>query len=310
MVSPAENSVIIKRLAAQAGFSFCGISKADFLEEHAPRLEAWLKNGYHGKMEYLQNHFDMRLDPRKLVPGAKTVVSLLFNYFPGSAQSETAPRIAKYAYGEDYHVVVKDKCRELMELLRGEVGHIEGRAFTDSAPVMERAWAEKSGIGWIGKHGLLITKQHGSFFFLAELIIDLDCEPDTPIGDYCGTCTRCVDACPTEAILPDKTLNASKCISYLTIELREEIPSEFASKMEDWMFGCDICQDVCPWNRFSTPHNEPKFNPLPGILENDVSKWMEISEEVFGQIFKKSPVKRTKFSGFRRNLEFLNKHTS
>jgi epoxyqueuosine reductase len=307
MLSPRDHSAIIKTAASEAGFSFCGVSKAEFLENQAPRLEQWLKNGYHGEMQYLENYFDLRLDPQKLVPGAKTVVSLMYNYYPGERQREDAPKIAKYAYGEDYHHVVKERCRALMDVLTTRIGRIEGRAFVDSAPVLERAWAEKSGLGWIGKHGLLINKKQGSFFFLAELIIDLECEPDTPMGDYCGTCTRCVDACPTDAILPDKTLNASKCISYLTIELKNEIPSGFSGKMENWMFGCDICQDVCPWNRFSVPHNEPAFQSRGGLLEYSTGEWGEISEEVFGTLFNKSAVKRTKFSGLKRNIEFLKK---
>jgi epoxyqueuosine reductase len=310
MLNPSEHSAIIKSSASMVGFSFCGISRAGFLEAEAPRLEQWLKNGYHGEMKYMENHFDMRLDPRKLHPGAKTVVSLMYNYYPEVAQQNDAPKIAKYAYGEDYHIVVKEKCKELMAVLRSKVGQIEGRAFTDSAPVMERAWAEKSGLGWIGKHGLLINKQQGSFFFLAELIIDLDCEPDGPIKDFCGTCTKCVDACPTDAILPDKTLNASKCISYLTIELRDEIPNEFSSKMENWMFGCDICQDVCPWNRFSSPHQEPRFKATSELLNYSAKDWLDISEEVFGNIFRKSAVKRTKFSGLKRNIKFLNQEQS
>jgi epoxyqueuosine reductase len=307
MPHPGDHSRIIKSAAAELGFSFCGISKAEFLEDHAPKLEYWLRNGYNGEMKYMENHFDMRLDPRKLVPGAKTVVSLMYNYYPEEAQTAGSPKIAKYAYGEDYHQVLKDKCRELMELLRLRIGQIEGRAFTDSAPVMERAWAEKSGLGWIGRHGLLINKQQGSFFFLAELVIDLDCEPDGPMKDYCGTCTRCVDACPTNAILPDKTLNASKCISYLTIELRDDIPAEFSSKMENWMFGCDICQDVCPWNRFSESHKEPRFSPNEQLLEYSARDWQEISEDVFGSLFSKSAIKRTKYKGLKRNIDFLSR---
>lgn len=305
MSSPREHSAIIKTAALECGFSFCGISRAEFLEEQAPRLESWLRNGYQGEMKYLENHFDMRLDPVKLVPGAKSVVSLMFNYYPSELQKEPAPKIAKYAYGEDYHKVVKDKCKNLMDLLTQRIGHIGGRAFVDSAPVMERAWAEKSGLGWIGRHGLLINKQQGSFFFLAELIIDLETEPDGPVKDFCGTCTKCVDACPTEAILPDKTLNASKCISYLTIELRNEIPAEFESKMENWMFGCDICQDVCPWNRFSKPTQEERFAPVGEILSYSDREWQDISEEVFSGIFGKSAIKRTKFSGLKRNIDFL-----
>lgn len=305
MPDPSDYSRIIKSCASAHGFSFCGISKAEFLESHAPKLEQWLKNGHHGEMKYMENHFDMRLDPTKLVPGAKTVVSLMYNYYPEHQQPEETYRIAKYAYGEDYHKVVKEKCKALMQDLESRVGHIAGRAFVDSAPVMERAWAEKAGLGWIGKHGLLINKQQGSFFFLAELIIDLDCEPDGPVRDFCGTCTKCVDACPTDAILPDKTLNASKCISYVTIELRDEIPSEFAGKMNDWMFGCDICQDVCPWNRFSVPHEEAGFKPFDELSTYTPREWEEISEDVFGEIFRKSPLKRTRFAGLKRNIEFL-----
>jgi epoxyqueuosine reductase len=302
MSNPSGNSFIIKELAKQTGFSFCGISRAGFLEKEASRLENWLHNGYHGKMQYMENHFDMRLDPTKLVPGAKAVVSLLYNYYPEKRQDSDV-KVAKYAYGDDYHNVVKDKCRELMSLIEEKIGKVEGRAFVDSAPVLERAWAEKSGLGWIGKHGLLINKGQGSFFFIAELIIDLDCEPDAPVKDYCGSCTACVDACPTNAILPDKTLNASKCISYLTIELKEEIPSEFKGKMDGWVFGCDICQDVCPWNRFSRPHNEEQFTIKPEINDLTGREWLEITEGVFNQIFSKSAIKRTKYSGFIRNLK-------
>jgi epoxyqueuosine reductase len=305
MLTPQDHSRIIKSLAAEAGFSFCGISAAGFLEDQAPKLEAWLRNAYHGEMHYMDNHFDMRLDPRKLVPGCKTVVSLLFNYYPAVQQDNNTYKIAKYAYGEDYHQVVKDQCKILMEALTDKIGKVEGRAFVDSAPVMERAWAEKSGLGWIGRHGLLINKQQGSFFFLAELIIDLDCEPDGPVRDHCGTCTKCVDACPTDAILPDKTLNASKCISYLTIELRNEIPTHFASQMDNWMFGCDVCQDVCPWNRFSQPNTEKRLQPGQEILHYSSKDWDDITEEVFGQVFRKSAVKRTKFSGLKRNIRFL-----
>ena len=305
MPNALNNSQRIKQLAQQVGFTFCGISKSAFLEEEAPRLENWLNNGYHGKMKYMENHFDMRLDPSKLVPGAKTVVSLMYNYFPKNELKDNNLKIAKYAYGEDYHTVVKDKCKELIYLIEENIGKIEGRAFTDSAPIMERAWAAKSGIGWIGKHGLAINKQQGSFFFLAELIIDLECSPDNATKDYCGTCTACIDACPTEAILPNKTLNASQCISYLTIELKEEIPGEFKDKMNNWIFGCDICQDVCPWNRFRKAHNEQKFNIKSEIDHFSQKDWQEITESVFGNLFSKSAIKRTKFEGLKRNIDFI-----
>ncbi len=292
-------------MSARVGFHSCGISKAGFLEEEAPRLEQYLKAGFHGTMSYMENYFDMRLDPTKLVPGAKTVVSLLFNYYPEKKQENNDALIAKYAYGEDYHKVLKDKCRLLVALIRENIGEVQGRAFSDSAPVMDRVWAQKSGLGWIGKHGLLITRKAGSFFFIAELIIDLECAPDTQIADFCGTCNACVDACPTDAILDNKTLNASKCISYLTIELRENIPSSLQNKLNNWVFGCDICQDVCPWNRFSKPHKEPAFTINPLIEKNTLKDWLEISEEVFSQQLSKSPIKRTKYEGFMRNLKVV-----
>lgn len=288
----------------ELGFSFCGISKAEFLEEEAPRLEEWLKRSYHGKMGYLENHFDKRLDPTKLVPGAKSVVSLVYNYFPENNLSEQAPKIAKYAYGQDYHFVIKDKLKTLMERLQEEIGEIDGRVFVDSAPVHERAWAAKGGIGWIGKNSLLLNREMGSFFFLAELIIDLELEPDGPMKDYCGTCTACQDACPTDAIPEPYVVDGSRCISYLTIELKDEIPAEFKGKMEDWAFGCDICQDVCPWNRFSKPHNEPSFQPQ-GWEDFKQQDWQEMTKEVFQNVFKKSAVKRTKFEGLKRNLKFI-----
>ena len=302
-----KNAKTIKRLAAAYGFDYCGISKAELLEKEAPRLEAWLKRSAHGKMSYLENHFDKRLDPSKLVPGAKSVVSLLYNYYPDKDLGEKFPdhfKLAKYAYGEDYHHVIKSKLKHLVDDLRQELGEIEGRVFVDSAPVMERQWAEKSGLGWVGKNTLLINKHSGSFFFLAELIIDLELEPDGPIKDYCGTCTRCIDACPTDAITPYE-LNASQCISYLTIELKESIPEEFKGKMESWAFGCDICQDVCPWNRFSKPHQEEAFQPSKELLELFNKNWQDLTDEVFSQVFRKSAVKRTKFEGLKRNLNFL-----
>ncbi|OEK03241.1 tRNA epoxyqueuosine(34) reductase QueG [Roseivirga sp. 4D4] len=305
----SHNTSIVKAMAQDLGFDFCGISKAEFLSEEAPRLEKWLKNKAHGEMSYMENHFDKRLDPTQLVPGAKSVVSLLYNYYPekdlASHQTDN-PKIAKYAYGKDYHFVIKDKLKEFMHLLEEQVGQVEGRVFVDSAPVMERQWAAKSGLGWIGKNTLLINKDRGSFYFLAELIIDLELEVDGPIKDYCGTCTKCIDACPTDAITPYE-LDASKCISYLTIELKDQLPSEFKGKMEGWAFGCDICQDVCPWNRFSKPHTEPEFHPKDELIELFNNNWQDLTEEVFRSVFKGSAVKRTKFEGLKRNLDFLKK---
>lgn len=300
-MSIAKHTEIIKSAAKSLGFSYCGISPAEFLEEEAPKLETWLKRGYHGKMSYMENYFDKRLDPRLLVPGARSVVSLIYNYFPKrDLTRESELKVAKYAYGEDYHFVVKDKLRELMETVNAHIGEVHGRAFVDSAPVMERAWAKKSGIGWIGKNSLLLNRRMGSFFFLAELIIDLELEYDGPVGDYCGDCTACMDACPTDAISEPYVVDGSKCISYFTIELKEEIPPEVRGKFENWIFGCDICQDVCPWNRFAKPHNEPRFDPPEVITE-----WEEITEEIFEKQFRKSPLKRAKFKGLRRNVDFV-----
>ena len=287
------------------GFSFVGVSKARQLEEEAPRLESWLKAEKHGKMDYMANHFDKRLDPRLLVPGAKSVVSLMYNYFTESKQNDQAPKISKYAYGEDYHDVIKHKLRELWEKMEARVGQVEGRIFVDSAPVLEKAWAKNAGIGWVGKNSNLISKQQGSFFFLAELIIDLELDPDGPIKDYCGTCTACIDACPTEAIVEPYVVDGSKCISYFTIELKEAIPLAFKGQLDDWMFGCDVCQDVCPWNRFSKQHNEPLFHPKGELLAMTRSDWRELTEEVFKELFRHSPVKRTKYSGLKRNIQFL-----
>jgi epoxyqueuosine reductase len=296
----------IKTEAHRLGFSSCGIAKAEFLEEEAPRLEQWLKNGFHGEMQYMGNHFDKRLDPTKLVPGAKSVISLQYNYYPKEIQNTDSYQIAKYAYGEDYHHIIKAKLYELLNYIQEYIGQIDARVFTDSAPVLERVWAKKSGLGWIGKHSLLITKQKGSYYFLAEIILDLELEYDLEYEtDHCGNCTKCIDACPTEAILPNNTIDGSKCISYLTIELRDEIPNSFKGKMDDWIFGCDICQDVCPWNRFSIPHQEPKFNPHPDLLQMEKKDWEEITEEVFKKIFTKSAVKRTKYMGLHRNIDFL-----
>ncbi len=287
------------------GFDFCGISKAEFLEEEAPRLEDWLKKNMHGQMDYMANHFDKRLDPRLLVDGAKSVISLLFNYYPEQEQRSDAPKISKYAYGDDYHTVIKNKLKEFLNTLEEKVGKINGRVFTDSAPVLDKAWAKKSGLGWIGKNSNLINKDQGSFFFIAELIVDLELEYDGPIADYCGTCTKCIDACPTEAIVAPYIVDGSKCISYLTIELKEAIPAEFKNKMDNWAFGCDVCQDVCPWNRFSKPHSESLFKNKNGLLDYSENEWQEMTEEVFNSVFKNSAVKRTKFKGLKRNLEFI-----
>ena len=297
---------LIKEKALSLGFTSVGVSKAEFLEEEAPKLEQWLKNGFQGEMKYLENNFDKRLDPRLLVDDAKSVISLSYNYFPEKIQNDDSYRLAKYAYGKDYHFVIKEKLKILLEFIQEEIGEVSGRAFTDSAPVMERAWAQKSGLGWNGKHSLLIQKQHGSFFFLADLILDLELEYDTPFKtDHCGTCTKCIDVCPTKAILPNNTVDGSKCISYFTIELKNELPSSEKGKFEDWMFGCDLCQDVCPWNRFSEPHKEPLFTPHADLLEMTKNDWEEITQDVFQKIFQKSAVKRTKFSGLTRNIEFL-----
>lgn len=296
---------LIKSEAKRLGFMSCGISKSQFLEEEATRLEKWLNNNMHGEMSYMENHFDKRLDPTKLVEGSKSVISLLLNYFPQEKQREDSYKISKYAYGTDYHFVIKDKLKELLFFIQNEIGDVHGRAFVDSAPVLDKAWAAKSGLGWMGKHTNLLSKQVGSFFFIAELIVDLELEYDTPVTDHCGTCTACIDACPTQAIVQPYVVDGSKCISYLTIELKNEIPSSFSNQMDDWMFGCDVCQDVCPWNRFSKSHNEPLFNPHPELLSKSKKEWEEITEEVFNEIFKKSAVKRTKYSGFTRNISFL-----
>ncbi len=295
----------IKTEAQRLGFEQIGIAPAGFLEEEAPRLESWLKKGFQGQMHWMENHFDKRLDPTLLVPGAKSVISLMFNYFPVTIPiDETAPKIARYAYGEDYHFVLKDKLKDLMHFIRTEIGEVDGRVFVDSAPIMERKWAQKGGLGWIGKNTLLLNKGKGSYYFLAEIICDLELEYDGPVTDHCGTCTACIDACPTDAITPYE-VNASKCISYLTIELRDAIPNEFAGKMENWAFGCDICQEVCPWNRFAKQHNEAAFNPSTALMGMTNRDWHEMTEEVFKKVFKHSPVKRTGFEGLKRNLRFL-----
>ena len=310
MKTPADYSLLIKEKAKELGFMHCGISKAGFLEEDAPRLEKWLKSGFHGEMGYMENHFDKRLDPTKLVPGAKSVVSLTFNYFPEQTQRPDSFKISKYAYGKDYHFIIKDKLKEFFQWIHQEIGEIDGRVFVDSAPVLERAWAAKSGIGWIGKNANLLTKQVGSFYFLSELIIDLELAPDGPTTDHCGKCTACIDACPTQAIEPERVINGSKCISYATIELKNQIPTSFDNHMEDWMFGCDICQDVCPWNRFSKPHQQPEFMANDAILNYSKKEWTELTQELFSEIFRKSPVKRTKYAGLMRNIEKLNQSNS
>jgi len=301
----AEKTLFLKETAKNAGFSYCGVSRADKLVDEEQRLEQWLNKGYHGKMTYMENHFDMRLDPRKLVPGAKSVISFVYNYFPKESLKSQQYKIARYAYGEDYHVVIREKLTTLVASLSEKFGAFEGRIFVDSAPVMERQWAAKSGLGWLGKNTLLLNKEMGSFFFLANIICDWEFEYDTAVKDYCGTCTACIDACPTQAINPAGFLEANKCISYLTIELKEEIPTAFKGKMDNWAFGCDVCQEVCPWNRFSKPHTEPAFMPneaLKGMKETD---WEEITQEVFSEIFSKSAIKRTKFKGLKRNIDFL-----
>ena len=301
----SENTQLIKAEAKRLGFMSCGISKAEFLEKEAPRLEQWLKNGRHGGMRYMENYFDKRLDPTKLVEGSKSVISLLLNYFPEEKQREDSYKISKYAYGTDYHFVIKDKLKKLMQFIQEEIGEVDGRAFVDSAPVLDKAWAAKSGLGWIGKNSNLLSKKTGSFFFIAELIVDLNLEYDAPVTDHCGSCTACIDACPTQAIVEPYKVDGSKCISYFTIELKEELPKDMNGKFDDWMFGCDVCQDVCPWNRFSQAHDEPLFNPHPDLLSMTRKDWEEITEDVFKKVFKKSAVKRTKYSGLKRNVDFL-----
>ncbi|WP_053992944.1 tRNA epoxyqueuosine(34) reductase QueG [Mangrovimonas sp. TPBH4] len=305
MKPPQAHTKSIKDEAKRLGFLSCGISKAGFLEDEAPRLEQWLNSNMHGEMRYMENHFDKRLDPTKLVEGSKSVISLLLNYFPEKTQEDTSFKLSKYAYGTDYHFVIKDKLKQLLEFINEEIGEVNGRAFVDSAPVLDKAWAAKSGLGWIGKNSNLLTKQVGSFYFVAELIVDLELEYDTPTTDHCGSCTACIDACPTEAIVNPYVVDGSKCISYFTIELKDNIPTEFKGKFDDWMFGCDVCQDVCPWNRFSKSHSEPLFNPHPDLLSMTQKDWEEITEETFNKVFKKSAVKRTKLTGLKRNIQFL-----
>ncbi len=305
MNSKGTYSNLIKAEAKRLGFLSCGISKAEFLEEEAPRLEQWLNENRHGEMSYMENHFDKRLDPTKLVEGSKSVISLLLNYYPQDKQGENTYKISKYAYGQDYHHVIKSKLKALQGFITEEIGSVQGRAFVDSAPILDKAWAAKSGLGWIGKHSNLLTQQVGSFYFIAELIVDLELDYDTPVTNHCGTCTACIDACPTAAIVAPYVVDGSKCISYFTIELKNEIPNEFQGKFDEWMFGCDVCQDVCPWNRFSKAHQEPLFNPHPDLLDMTKKDWEEITEDVFKTVFQKSAVKRTKFSGLKRNIDFL-----
>lgn len=303
----AQHTRLIREEAHRLGFAFVGFARAERMDEEARRLEAWLQQGFHGQMSYMENHFEQRVDPRLLVEGARSVLSLVYNYYPEKKQTDPqAPQLAKYAYGEDYHFVLKRKLRALLEFIQTEIGEVNGRCFVDSAPVLERDWARRAGTGWVGKNTLLIHPKSGSFFFLAELILDLELQYDGPIKDYCGTCTRCIDACPTDAIAPQGYLmDGSKCISYLTIELREALPEAFRGKMDNWMFGCDICQDVCPWNRFSKPHQEPAFEPHPDLPDMTKADWEDLTEEVFQKVFRRSAVKRTKYSGLKRNIEFL-----
>ena len=302
-----DRSAAIKKIAGELGFDMCGISRAEYLKEDAPRLEQWLKEKRHGEMAYMAEHFAKRLDPAKLVDGARSVISLIYNYFPAKEIFKDKPyKIARYAYGNDYHRVIKKKLKTFINLIREKTGDFHGRAFVDSAPVMERQWAARSGLGWTGKNTLLLNPKMGSYFFIAELISDLELEPDLPISDYCGSCTRCIEACPTQALTPYK-IDASKCISYLTIELKGNIPGEFKGKYENWIFGCDICQEVCPWNRFSKPHDEPEFRPDPALENFEKNDWEEMTEGIFEKLFRKSPLKRAKFSGVKRNIRFARK---
>ncbi len=300
-----KHTAFIKHEATRLGFMSCGISRAGFLEQEAPRLENWLREGRHGQMQWMENHFDKRLDPTKLVEGSKSVVSLLLNYFPSEQQNPDSYKISKYALGRDYHYVIKDKLKELINSIRENIGAVEGRAFVDSAPVLDKAWAAKSGLGWVGKNSNLLTQKVGSFYFIAELILDLDLLYDSPVTDHCGTCTACLDACPTGAIVQPYIVDGSKCISYFTIELKDNLPQEMKGKFEDWAFGCDICQDVCPWNRFSSAHREPMLAPNPGLLALSRADWEEMTEEVFRHVFSDSPLRRTKFEGMKRNISFL-----
>ncbi len=307
-MNPIEkNTAIIRSAAARLGFEYCGIAKAQRLDEDARRLESWLSKGMQGSMQYMENHFELRIDPTKLVPGARSVITLLLNYFPDAHQQEEAPKISKYAYGRDYHEVIRSKLQSMLAFIQSEIGEVHGRGFVDSAPVLERAWAQRAGLGWIGRNGNLINKQHGSFFFIATLIVDLELQYDDPFAkDYCGTCRRCIDACPTNAILDNKVVDGSRCISYFTIELKEKlIPEEMQGKFDGWMFGCDTCQDVCPWNRFSHATSEQEFSPIPELLHFSIEEWATLTEDTFKKIFRHSPLKRSKFQGIQRNLHFI-----
>ncbi len=307
MYSRRTHTRFIKQTAAELGFDYCGIAKAERLNDDAERLEKWLRNDMHGSMQYMENHFELRVNPCNLVPGAKSVITLLKNYFPSQAQEKGAAKISKYAFGKDYHELIREKMKTFLHIIRDEIGEVNGRGFVDSAPVLERSWAQRSGIGWVGKNGNLITKESGSFFFIATLITDLELDHDDPFAkDYCGSCTRCIDACPTQAILPGRVVNGSKCISYFTIELKDMlIPGEMKGKFDNWVFGCDTCQDVCPWNRFSKPNSEPEFTPLPEVLNLTTKEWEAITEETFKKVFKSSPISRTKWKGIQRNIKFL-----
>lgn len=307
MAAIEKNTTLTKQLAHELGFSYCGIAKAEQLDEDARRLESWLNQNRQGSMQYMENHFDLRIDPRKLVPGAQSVITLLQNYFPEQHQSAESPKIAKYAFGKDYHEVIRGKLKTFLSRLTEKIGEIQGRGFVDSAPVLERSWAVKSGAGWVGKNGNLITKGGGSFYFIATLIVDIPLVYDDPFArDYCGSCRKCIDACPTDAILDNKVVDGSKCISYFTIELKDAlIPENMKGRFDNWLFGCDVCQDVCPWNRFSSPHSEVAFTPLPEILNLSTRQWEDLSEESFRTIFKHSPLQRAKYSGIRRNLQFI-----
>ena len=308
MLSPAEkHTALIRAEALRLGFDACGIAMAAPLDDDARRLERWLAKGYHGKMQYMENHFDLRTDPRRLVPGAKSVITLMLNYFPAEQKPGDTPGIAKYAWGKDYHPVIREKLNQLLQYIRENIGDVSGRGFVDSAPVLERSWAVRSGLGWVGRNGNLLTKGSGSFLFLATLITDLILTPDPPFAtDHCGTCTRCIDACPTDAIVGPAVVDGSRCISYLTIELKDAlIPSEFHDKMEGWMFGCDICQDVCPWNRFAKPTREPEFTPVPGVLHLSLQEWEDLEEDTFRTLLRHSPLKRSKWQGIQRNVKVI-----
>lgn len=306
MLPLEEYTRFIKATAARLGFSYCGIARAEKLNEDARRLEKWLNKNHQGSMQYMENHFDKRIDPTLLVPGAQSVITLMKNYYPEKKQENKSPKIARYAWGKDYHEVIRAQLKELLAEMNQEIGTVTGRGFVDSAPVLERAWAVKSGLGWVGKNGNLISKKNGSYFFIATLIVDLPLQYDDPFAkDYCGTCTQCIDACPTDAILPNKEINGSQCISYYTIELKEALSKQTTVNTHNWLFGCDICQEVCPWNRFSKPHSEPAFEPIPAILNLSTQDWEEMSEEVFKHLFKESPLKRAKYSGIRKNLRWM-----